>query len=175
MARPSDSLVDLYVLRDPATGEVRYAGKANDAAKRLKSHLHDCKSRNTPVYCWIRKLVLSGQCPTIEVVQRVTADEWKQAEIDLIARLRTEGARLLNVAIGGDQPSMTLEQRQDNGRKVAAQRQSDPVKRRIWEIKRAMGSYIKTGPKTARYYEIMAKLRMAAQKHPALFGQWANV
>ena len=50
--------VEIYALLCPNTKDVRYIGKANDSEKRLKSHIRDSRRRNTPVYCWIKKLLL---------------------------------------------------------------------------------------------------------------------
>ncbi len=169
------STVDIYVLCDPDTGKIRYAGKANSAEARLKSHLRDCKKTITPVRCWVASLVEAGKVPLIEVMMQAPADDWTRYEIAFIAKLRSLGVRLLNVADGGDQPSQTLEQRQSNGRKAAIARSATPRSKRIWQLKRDMGSYLKTAEKNAHYYEIVRKLKYSAAKRPDLFGAWSTL
>jgi len=172
--------VDLYVLRCPRSGEIRYAGKANNAEQRLKSHLRDAHRRNTPVYCWIRALLADGLTPKIEVVSRSSIESWQLEEKLLIAELRAAGARLLNLAEGGEQPYMTAAQRAENGKKAAVARTSNPSAKRIYELKRAMGQYLRWS-KTNKYASqekrdaICAKLRFAARLNPRLFGVWADV
>lgn len=160
--------VDIYVLRCPKSGEVRYVGKANNAQSRLKTHLRDCKRRNTPVYCWMRSLLADGLTPTIEVVQQVASDDWARAEIDLIAKLRADGVRLLNLADGGDQPSQTKEQRQSAGRAAVKARTKTPEAKRMYQLKHRIGILLRGGVSEA----VKAKLRYAATKRPDLFGEW---
>jgi hypothetical protein len=111
---------EIYALKDPETGSVRYIGKANDSAKRLKSHLRDSKRRKTPVYRWIQKLEKSGKTPSIEVLLVCEKAAWPEYETHLIAEYRAAGVALLNVADGGDEPSMSMEQRRENAKKVNA-------------------------------------------------------
>lgn len=111
---------EIYALKDPESGSVRYIGKANDSAKRLKSHLQDSKRRKTPVYCWIQKLEKAGKTPSVEVLLVCEKDAWPEYETRLIAEYRAAGAALLNVADGGDEPSMSAEQRRKNAQKLNA-------------------------------------------------------
>jgi hypothetical protein len=168
-------MIDIYVLCDPHTLEIRYAGKAKNMAARLKTHLRDSTRRITPVCCWITSLMAKGTPPLIKLVAQVQDERWEEVETMLIAQLRADGFRLLNLADGGNQPSQTLEQRQENGRRAALKRDSTPRSRQIWLMKRHMGSFIKDGERTEQYFAIMAKLRSAAQKRPDLFGCWSNV
>lgn len=163
--------VDIYVLRCPKSGEVRYAGKANNAQARLKSHLRDCKRRNTPVYCWMRSLLAAGMTPTIEVVQQVTSCDWAKAETELIAKLRADGVRLLNLADGGDQPSQTKEQRQSAGRAAVKARTKTPEAKMVYQLKHRIGILLRSGVSDA----VKAKLRYAATKRPDLFGEWVTL
>lgn len=165
-------IVELYVLRDPRTGEIRYAGKANNAAARFKTHMRDSRRRNTPVYCWIRSLAKMQLVPRLEVAERIDVADWRDAEKVLIARLRHEGARLLNLAEGGDEPYCSPEVRAANGRKVALARANDPVAARIHEMKRALGNALRQGHVSE---STKAKMRLAAAKRPDLFGLWAKI
>jgi hypothetical protein len=163
-------MAEIYALIDPRTGAIRYVGKANDSAKRLKTHIRASRSRNTPVYCWMRKLADIGLVPSVRVLE--VTDNWQEAERRLIDVLRARGELLLNVAEGGDEPYCSPEQRAENGRRTAASIHGDPFKRRIWEIKRAMAAALKEGYLSN---ERRAKLRLAAQKRPDLFGAWLNL
>lgn len=89
--------VAIYALADPGTGEIRYIGKANDPRARLKSHIRDSRRRNTPVYCWIRKLQEGGQEPSMAVIE--WAVDWVEAEKRHIAAYRAEGARSRNKTV----------------------------------------------------------------------------
>ena len=126
------ALVAIYALSDPETGEIRYIGKANDPRARLKSHIRDSRRRNTPVYCWIRKLQEGGQAPSMAVIE--WAVDWVEAEKRHIAAYRAEGARLLNLADGGDEPACTAEQRRMNGAQVARSRNKT-----VWATNRHLG------------------------------------
>lgn len=161
--------VVIYGLTDPRSGEVRYIGKANDAA-RLNSHKRDARRRKSPLYSWMSKLAAEGLEPGL--VELELADDWREAERRLIAEARARGDRLLNLAEGGDEPFCSPEVRAENGRKVAAAIHSDPLRRRAWELNRGIGSAIRDGygSNAAR-----AKLREAARLRPDLFGRWLNV
>lgn len=71
---------EIYALKDPDTGEVRYIGKANCHKKRLKSHVRDSHRRSTPVCNWVAKLVMENKIPLIEVLAIVEDDQWEKEE-----------------------------------------------------------------------------------------------
>lgn len=127
--------VAIYALTDPATGEIRYIGKANKPEARLKTHLRDAKRRSTPVYCWLRKLAAQGAQPVMRVLE--WSCDWVEAERRLIAQHREAGARLLNVAEGGNEPACSKAQRAINGAAAAAKRNPD-----IWRYHRHLGSML---------------------------------
>lgn len=122
----------IYALCHPSTGEIRYIGKAASPGSRLKSHLRDAKRRTAPVYRWINKLARAGLAPVMRVL--AWTDDWRTEERLLIAQHRAHGARLLNVADGGDEPACSREVRAANGRKVAAMRD-----KAIWQYRRNLG------------------------------------
>lgn len=159
-------LASIYGLYDKR-GNLRYIGKANDPAARLKSHMRDCRRRQTPLYSWIRKHGL----PVMQVLEADCAD-WRKAERRLIDEARQRGERLLNLADGGDEPHCPTEVRQRNGRNTAKAIHSDPLAKRVWDLKRQIGRALKDGyvRNAGR-----AKLRLAAAKRPELFGLWANL
>lgn len=131
-------MAEIYALLDPRDGSVRYIGKANCAASRFKGHMRDSRRRNTPVYCWIRKLSDLGLAPKLSILE--TTDDWQAAERRLIIEHRNNGVKLLNVAEGGDQPFCPTEVRAANGRANAKKR--DP---RIWRLRQVLGSALKRG------------------------------
>lgn len=173
--RPSDYTVELtdricaeiYGLYCPLTGALRYIGKARDSMARLNSHMRDSRRRGTPLYAWIRGL---GRPPIMRVLLVTWC--WEADERELIAQHRADGADLLNVAAGGNAPCCPRVVRKANGRKVAASVHGNPLRRRIWEINRQLGSLLGDG----RVSEAAkAKLRGAAAKRPDLFGRWGVI
>lgn len=169
MAAADIKSAEIYALCDPRTGEIRYIGKANNSQKRLQAHLRESR-RDYPVYRWIRKLAQEGLAPAMKVLEH--AEDWREAERRLIALSRARGDRLLNVVDGGDEPHCSIEVRRENGRKVAKIRQISPFQRRVFELKRAIGNALREGRVSN---EARAKLRLAAQKRPDLFGRYANL
>lgn len=174
MANPDDKnavkTVQIYVLKDE-TG-VRYIGKANDAQKRLKSHMRDAKRRNTPVYCWLRSLIANGSEPVMEVWRECAESDWPTIESECIAFGREQGWPLLNLADGGDQPRCDPDVRARAGAAAAAARASTPTKRRMWYLKTMIGQAIKKGQVTEQTKE---KLRELARQYPKLHGEYANL
>jgi hypothetical protein len=168
----TQEIAELYALACPETGEVRYIGKARSAASRLKTHLRDAATRDTPVYRWIRKLRDAGKTPACSVLM-LTWD-WRAAERELIAQAKADGVRLLNVADGGDEPYCSKEQRAENGRRNAAAIHGDKtsLKRRVWEMNRRIGAAVARGELSEAN---KAKIRLAAQKAPHFFGKWAGI
>lgn len=132
-------MVEIYALTDPRTGERRYIGKANDSKKRLASHIRDSRRRDTPVYRWIKKLTGLGFVPGLEIIGRVESN-WQELEIQKIDEAKAKGARLLNVAKGGDEPFCPAHIRAENGRKNAATRNH-----RMWSLMRGLGQALKAG------------------------------
>jgi hypothetical protein len=122
----ASKLVAIYALRCPHTGEVRYIGKANDPATRLRTHMADKRYR-TPRGQWIRKLIAEGFVPVLEVLEWVPAAEWEAAERRLIAEYRLRGS-LLNLADGGNQPAPSEGDRKRSG-KALHRLMAEPVRR----------------------------------------------
>lgn len=164
-------MVTIYGLCEPATGELRYVGKANDTAKRLATHMRDCRRRVTPVAKWVASLCAGGMAPTMVVLRQCEAGEdWRLVERQEIAIARAASGRLLNVADGGGEPKCPAGIRAANGRSVAAARASSPKRKRIYDLKREMGRLLREGRVSE---EQKAKLRYAAARAPHLFGAWA--
>jgi hypothetical protein len=161
---------EIYTLSDPETGEVRYVGKANNTQTRLKIHLRDSETRMTPVCCWIKSLRKRGLKPIATPI--LSTWDWERSEIELISEYRSCGARLLNLAEGGNQPLMTREQASKNGLTTANRLSSDPFKKRVWQMKRTLGNALLAGELSDYAKDCM---RQAARIRPSMFGAWANV
>jgi hypothetical protein len=153
------ALAEIYALTDP-DGSIRYIGKANVAADRLKGHMRDARRRPTPVYAWIRKLADGGKAPGLLVLE--VADDWREAERRLIALHRAAGARLLNVAEGGDEPFCPVHVRAANGRANAAKRS-----KRKWRLMREMGDMLRRG-------HVSDQTKAKMRSRPDVFGQFAE-
>lgn len=160
---------EIYALCDPRTGEVRYIGKANDSIKRYESHMRE-KRRAYPVYAWRDKLASIGLKPELKILERCCED-WRASEIALIAKYREAGARLLNVADGGDQPSCTKEQRSKNAQKLNAKKHSDPILSRIHQIRLQVVPLLKSGQMSK---EAKEAFKHCADARPDLFGMWSK-
>lgn len=148
---------EIYALTDP-DGSIRYIGKANVAADRLKSHLRDARRRSTPVYSWLRKLMDARKMPGLVVLE--VCDDWREAERRLIAQHRAAGARLLNLADGGDEPFCPVGVRAANGRANAGKRD-----KRKWALMRSLGDALRRGHVSERTKELM-------RSRPDVFGQF---
>jgi hypothetical protein len=160
--------VQIYAICHPVSGEVRYIGKANDAAKRFASHLRENRRNHYPLYRWIASLSVA---PSVIVLAESIGD-WRDLESQVISQYRAWGYRLLNVANGGDEPYCSVEQRAINGRANSKSLHSDPVRKRIWALKQKMGKLLRDGHVSE---EVKAKLRYCANLRPDLFGAWRNI
>lgn len=90
----------IYGLYDPRTNELRYVGACKGMEKRLRAHM---VYPNRVVYRkWIVDLVSLNLRPEIREIEKVTADNWQERERFWIRYHRESGARLVNVAQGGD-------------------------------------------------------------------------
>lgn len=158
-------MASIYGLFDNQ-GRLRYIGKADKPAERLKGHMRETR-RRSPLYDWLRKHGL----PEMRVLEADCLD-WREAERRLIAEARERGDKLLNLADGGDEPHCPREVRARNGAANARAIHSDPKRRRIWELKRSLGSALKQGYVSN---ETRAKMRKAAVDRPDLFGEWRNL
>jgi hypothetical protein len=160
--------MDIYALRDPRTGSVRYIGKANNAQQRFVGHSRDAARRNTPLYQWWRSL---AQLPVLEVIETVDPSNWVERERYWIAAYRLSDD-LLNVAPGGNQPYCPREVRARNGATNSRTRVDTPFKKRIYELKRALMQAHRLGqlPEGTKI-----KLRYCARKRPDLFACFAAI
>lgn len=160
----------IYGLVDPRTGLVRYIGKANDPAERLKGHIRDARRHSRPVSLWIRELLESSLRPEVRVLE--VAEDWQEAERRLIAVSRARGDALLNLAAGGNQPFATTEQRQRNANRLNASLRADPRRARARFLKARMMRALNEGGVNNR---VRFMLRIAAAVDPEQFGAFADV
>jgi hypothetical protein len=161
-----EKLPSIYGLFD-RTGALRYIGKANDPAKRLNGHMRDVRRRRTPLYDWLAK---HGR-PEIRVLEADCGD-WPEAERRLIAEARARGENLLNLADGGDQPKSDPDTNRRNAAALNARMAADPRAKRIRLLKAEVG---RAGKRGYLSNKARAKMRMAAQRAPHLFGEWAHL
>lgn len=171
----------IYGLTDPATGELRYIGKANDAAKRLEGHMRETR-RRTPLYDWLRKLSTQGTLPGLIILHECDGD-WREDERSLIAEARRRGDRILNVADGGDEPFCPAEVRRENGRRQV-RRLTGLEPYPGWTLSdegfivqtynRVLRLLVSRGyPEKAE--EVRGRMRKRYAEDPKAFGCWANV
>lgn len=92
----------VYSLSSSRDGEVRYIGQTmGDVRARLRQHRSDAKVRcTTPVRKWMMREINEGFSIVIAVVMHDAV--LHQSEIEIIAKYRAEGARLLNLTDGGE-------------------------------------------------------------------------
>lgn len=158
-------MASIYGLFD-RDGNLRYIGKANDPAKRLKGHMREVR-RHTPLYDWLAK---HGR-PEMRVLE-ADCEDWREAERRLISEARVRGERLLNLADGGDEPLCSLDTRRANGHKLVARIRGDAQFSRLREAKRALTAAIQQGfLSNAR----RAQLRERAKRMPSMFGSFAHI
>lgn len=100
--RPTDykpGMFAIYVLVDPRTRKIRYAGKTNNPAKRLIAHITQKAVCRDPVNRWIASLRQEDLRPKMRVVRWV--EDWESAEREVIASCRASGRPMLNIEDGG--------------------------------------------------------------------------
>jgi len=163
-------MAEIYALTCPDTSEVRYIGKADNSRKRFAKHLADARRRNTPVYCWIRKLNAEGKVPGMHVLE--VTDDWVSAEKKHIAEGRMNGLRLLNLADGGDQPKTSIEQQMANGHALSRRLEVDVELAFRQYVRKRLCSALRNGHLSENAKSMMRKL---AALEPKNYGDWACV
>ena len=92
----------IYTLSDPRTGIVRYVGKSDNPAKRLKSHLRESRvEKNCHRHDWINALQSVELTPILSIIEECPREAWAEREIHWIAFYRALGNDLTNNAAGG--------------------------------------------------------------------------
>lgn len=94
-------MIAVYRLLDPTTSDVRYVGRTTDPVKRLREHLR--RRGRSHRAKWIASLVRTGLAPVMQVIEWVDTNADANArERHWVARLRAEGAALVNATDGGE-------------------------------------------------------------------------
>jgi group I intron endonuclease len=94
----------VYTLSCPLSGHVRYIGKSNNVAKRLKQHIRRCKVEVSKKNSWLRGLLNKNLLPVIEILDEVPINEWIFWEQHYISLFKSWGFDLLNMTGGGENP-----------------------------------------------------------------------
>ena len=92
--RASENHSYLYVLIDPRTEDVRYAGKAKSAVSRAQGHWFDRNDPSAPnegKKAWLRELDAVALRPIVRIIAVVHRAEWKAREQALIGSCVTRG------------------------------------------------------------------------------------
>ena len=139
----------IYGLRDPRDSQIRYVGKANDPAQRLRQHRSSAKGgkENPHSSAWLKSLLDGGHKPELVLLEEVSRHRWEEAEQAWIQYLRGLGCYLTNHTDGGFGP---------NGRK---QSQEERAKRSV-----AMKKHYENPEERAK----TAKLTARALRSPAV-------
>ena len=95
----------IYTLIDPRDNQVRYVGKTNNLKQRLSSHIYRAKSGvNSPIHCWIRKLLDLNLKPSISIQEICNKDNWEEKERYWIEYYRGKYENITNISDGGITP-----------------------------------------------------------------------
>lgn len=154
-------MAEIYALKDPTTLEVRYIGKANDSIKRFRKHISDAKRRSYPVYRWINKLMSKGMVPVLEVL--LITNDWVADEVTMIKEYKDKGCKLLNIALGGNMPYCSPEQREINGRNIV----KNIKNKRLWMLKKEFGQYLsrmKSTGNVSQYNYFIDKIKSVSKQ-----------
>ena len=95
----------IYKLTHP-NSEYIYVGKTSNPKRRLMEYRVYSKNYKTAVCRWFNKRMLEGQCPTMEIIEQVSDDQWQDRERYWIAYYRNLFGRnlVLNIRDGGEDP-----------------------------------------------------------------------
>lgn len=99
----------IYCLAEPHSGVIRYVGKANNPAERLRHHLKDRMACHRTD--WLAKLKHDGLHPVVVPLEECSEKVWQERERHWIAFLREQGADLVNDTDGGEGGAMGPEAR----------------------------------------------------------------
>lgn len=90
----------IYALCEPENPErIRYVGKSNNPARRLRAHLSNTRKTSTHLGCWLKGL---STAPVLEVLDEVPETQWEFWEREYIRVFRAIGFNLVNLSEGGD-------------------------------------------------------------------------
>lgn len=94
----------IYALVDPRDGAVRYVGKAENVAQRLRLHLSEARKPTSQTHKsrWLRALMSADLRPIIRALEVPAGQSWVEAERRHIGEQKALGAVLLNLTEGGE-------------------------------------------------------------------------
>ena len=92
----------IYLLRCPKTNEVKYVGKANDPKSRYYSHMRNGRTEISHKRNWINSLKKEGLFPILDIIKKVSIENWKYWERYYIAYYKSKGHNLTNYKKGGN-------------------------------------------------------------------------
>lgn len=108
--------VNIYLLKDPITNEIRYIGRTkNDLITRLRGHCSKSIHKKNHKDCWIYGLRIKNLKPIIELI--TTIEGWEESykyEQRLIKSYLNQGYNLVNLhdrGEGGSQRNFSEEQK----------------------------------------------------------------
>lgn len=98
----SNKTVYIYALRESGSDEVRYVGKTELPAERLRSHIVSGNVHSThPKERWIGRAVKSGRTIEMEIIEECDELDWEERETYWIAHHIAQGESLTNKHPGG--------------------------------------------------------------------------
>lgn len=166
----------VYTLaRLSAPDEIRYIGisKYEDIEKRMAMHRYRQKTGHAlPLYHWMRKYDdVAGKVVFFGLI-------WQEAvakEIELIATLREQGARLLNQTTGGEGiPNMSKEARAKLSAAATGRRHSEETRQKMSEAKKGKTTWNKGVPmreETKKKLSEVKSGRKLTEEHKAKIGR----
>lgn len=95
-------VIYVYVLTDPRyPDDVRYVGVTDNPQRRLRQHISKSKGKTYHRANWINSLLDNGLKPMMTIIDETDENNWRQCEIEWIARYRAMGCDLVNSTDGG--------------------------------------------------------------------------
>lgn len=92
----------IYGLFDPKFYEIRYVGQTRQGQYRPWQHCYSRSlKKNLPVHSWIKSVIRQRRKIKWKILEVCSPDDLDEAEINWIKRLREDGCRLTNLALGG--------------------------------------------------------------------------
>jgi len=152
----------IYGIIDPRNNECRYVGKSSHYVKRKRGHIREVEKGGTSYKNnWLRGLLGEGFEPVfIELEVIPTSEDWVEAEVFWIAYLKSIGARLCNLTIGGEGVPGRLVS--EENRRKSSERNTGKV---MSEEARLRMSIAKTGVKHTEEQNAAKSLRSIGRKH----------
>ena len=95
----------IYALIDPRNFEVRYIGKSDDPALRLRSHVYTSKEKKKNIHKanWIKQLLSFGLFPILQIIEECDESIWEEREKYWISFYKKNMKNnLVNITEGGE-------------------------------------------------------------------------